>query len=196
MPLDAPRPSCGFQMLAHVGKDAFRRPCDILYYSLHIQVRSDVIFLISTSSTVEQHLEERLSVDLWVASGSDKERKSPRYSLSVVDIPACETKNGKFAVFIVPEGEINYQQCIYYVHYTGAHFNTVFAPVLQRLCDIVHHVGLCKPCDVTFASLGMWEWVGLTFHRTTSHSYVSIKPILAYYSTWQKDSVHLHFKDV
>ena len=35
--------------------------------------------------------------------------------------------------------------------------NAVFVPALQRLCDFVRHVGLCKPCDVTFAGLAARE---------------------------------------
>ena len=171
----------------------------ILYYSLHTQIRSDLIFLISTL-TVEQHLEERLSVDLWVASGSDKERKSPRYSLSVVDIPACETKNGKFAVFIVPEGEINYQQCIYYVDYSILGLiSTQYLPpcfVCVIGCVILSTMLGCANPVTSLSPVWACENERETFHRTTSHSYVSIKPILAYYSTWQKDSVHFHFKDV
>ena len=65
--------------------------------------------------------------------------------------------------------------------------NAVFAPALQRCCGIFRHVGLCKPCDVTFASLAARKlghhvagskailWQRKTFHGETSHSYVSIK---------------------
>ena len=76
--------------------------------------------------------------------------------------------------------------------------NAVFAPALQRSCDIVRDVGPSKPCDVTFTALP--EAAGIkailivrkTFHGKISHLYVSMKT----YSriTRQKYSIHLHFK--
>lgn len=44
-------------------------------------------------------------VDLYLASGSQKQRSDPRYSMMTVDLQHSSAKNGKFAIFIVPQGE-------------------------------------------------------------------------------------------
>ena len=42
---------------------------------------------------------------MYLTSGScSKQRSVPRYSLTVVDITKASGKNGKFAIFIVPQG--------------------------------------------------------------------------------------------
>lgn len=43
-------------------------------------------------------------VDLHITSASPKQRSEPCYSMTVVDIKQSLAKNGKFAIFIVPQG--------------------------------------------------------------------------------------------
>ena len=50
------------------------------------------------------HPGQHLKVDLYSASGSAKQRSDPRYSMTAVDIQHSLAKNGKFAIFIVPQG--------------------------------------------------------------------------------------------
>ena len=59
--------------------------------------------------------------------------------------------------------------CILTADLIRATGNAVFAPALQRSCYIVRHVGLCKPCDVTFAGLAVLE---------LGHQVAGIKAIL------------------
>ena len=49
---------------------------------------------------------QHLNVDLYLTSGSPKQRCEPRYSMTTVDIPQSSGKNGKFAIFIVPQGTV------------------------------------------------------------------------------------------
>lgn len=55
----------------------------------------------------DYHPEERFTLDLWTAVGTKKEKQHPRYCLSVIDIPTTESKNGTFAIFIVPQGQFS-----------------------------------------------------------------------------------------
>lgn len=48
---------------------------------------------------------QHVMVDLYLASGSQKQRNDPRYSMTIVDLQHSFAKNGKFAIFIVPQGE-------------------------------------------------------------------------------------------
>ena len=57
------------------------------------------------------HPGESFTLELWDGeekSVSNTNRRDatyePRYTLTVKDIPHAKTKNGKFAVFIVPQG--------------------------------------------------------------------------------------------
>ena len=55
--------------------------------------------------TEKCHPGQHLDVDLYLTPGScSKQRSVPRYSLTVVDITKASGKNGKFAIFIVPQG--------------------------------------------------------------------------------------------
>lgn len=47
---------------------------------------------------------QHFKVDLYSASGNPKQRDDARYSLTVVDIQCSSAKNGKFAIFIIPQG--------------------------------------------------------------------------------------------
>lgn len=47
---------------------------------------------------------QHLNVDLYLSSGGQKQRSEPRYSMAIVDIQPSLAKNGKFAIFIVPQG--------------------------------------------------------------------------------------------
>ena len=49
---------------------------------------------------------QHLNVDLYLSSGGQKQRSEPRYSMAVVDIQPSLAKNGKFAIFIVPQGNM------------------------------------------------------------------------------------------
>lgn len=44
-------------------------------------------------------------VDLYQASGNQKQRSEARYSMTTVDLQHSSAKNGKFAIFIVPQGK-------------------------------------------------------------------------------------------
>ena len=44
-------------------------------------------------------------VDLYLTSSSQKQRSDPRYSMTTVDLQHSSAKNGKFAIFIVPQGK-------------------------------------------------------------------------------------------
>ena len=44
-------------------------------------------------------------VDLYLASGNQKQRSEARFSMTAVDLEHSSAKNGKFAIFIVPQGE-------------------------------------------------------------------------------------------
>ena len=52
---------------------------------------------------------QHVMVDLYSASGSQKQRNNPRYSMTVVDLQHSSAKNGRFAIFIVPQGEFEVQ---------------------------------------------------------------------------------------
>lgn len=49
---------------------------------------------------------QHLNVDLYLSSGGQKQRSEPRYSMAIVDIQPSLAKNGKFAIFIVPQGNV------------------------------------------------------------------------------------------
>lgn len=49
---------------------------------------------------------QHLNVDLYLSSGGQKQRSEPRYSMAIVDIQPSLAKNGKFAIFIVPQGNM------------------------------------------------------------------------------------------
>ena len=59
--------------------------------------------------------------------------------------------------------------CIVTADLIRATGNAVFAPALQRSCDIVRDIGPSKPCDVTFAGLAA---------RELGHQVAGIKAIL------------------
>jgi len=44
-------------------------------------------------------------VDLYLASGNQKQTSEARYSMTTVDLQHSPAKNGKFAIFIVPQGK-------------------------------------------------------------------------------------------
>ena len=48
---------------------------------------------------------QHVMVDLYLASGNQKQRSEARYSMTAVDLQHSSAKNGKFAIFIVPQGE-------------------------------------------------------------------------------------------
>ena len=75
------------------------------------------------------------------------------------------TSHGLQSNNISPENDLYFDACDL-IRATG---NPVFAPALQRSCDIVRHVGLCITCDVTFASLA---------RRELGHQVARIKAIL------------------
>ena len=49
---------------------------------------------------------QHVNVDLYLTSGSPRQRSGPRYAMTVVDIQQSSAKNGKFAIFIVPQGTV------------------------------------------------------------------------------------------
>ena len=61
--------------------------------------------------------------------------------------------------------------CILTADLIRATDNAAFAPALHKhmSCDIVRHVGVCKPCDVTFAGLAA---------RELGHQVAGIKAIM------------------
>ena len=48
---------------------------------------------------------QHVLVDLYLASGNQKQRSDPCYSMTIVDLQHSSAKNGKFVIFIVPQGE-------------------------------------------------------------------------------------------
>lgn len=48
---------------------------------------------------------QHVMVDLYLASGNQKQISDPCYSMAIVDLQHSPAKNGKFAIFIVPQGE-------------------------------------------------------------------------------------------
>eukprot|EP00118_Oscarella_pearsei_P016535 m.158478 g.158478 ORF g.158478 m.158478 type:complete len:692 (+) comp38743_c0_seq11:626-2701(+) len=47
---------------------------------------------------------EEVMLSLWSPGGKGSEKEVLRYSLCVIDIPPSKAKNGKYAIFIVPQG--------------------------------------------------------------------------------------------
>ena len=48
---------------------------------------------------------QHVMMDLYLASGNQKQRSEARYSMTAVDLQHSSAKNGTFAIFIVPQGE-------------------------------------------------------------------------------------------
>ena len=64
---------------------------------------------------------QHVMVDLYSASGNQKQRCGARYSMTTVDL-LSSAKNGKFAIFIVPQGECCGLQKV----------TVIFMPLLQN----------------------------------------------------------------
>lgn len=61
-------------------------------------------YFITRKSLEKLRPQQHLTIDLYLSSGGHKQRSEPRYSLTTVDIQPSLAKNGKFAIFIVPQG--------------------------------------------------------------------------------------------
>ena len=87
----------------------------------------------------KMHPGESFTLELWATEGANvitEEQESitthePRYTLSVLDILHAKAKNGKFAIFIVPQGTV----LPYIIHYYYAP-NCTCRPMYQRILCI------------------------------------------------------------
>jgi len=48
---------------------------------------------------------QHVVVDLYLATGNQNQTSEARYSMTTVDLQHSTARNGKFAIFIVPQGK-------------------------------------------------------------------------------------------